>query len=148
MSTTEPVDQKHEALQVYTSFVDSTHRSVASRGRINAVFITLNSALLSFDHPVGESHVPHYVGFALGLVLAIVWLALVRYYSTLIEQKTRIVIGMEGNLPFQPYSELWRNRQSTPRHLRRRYIEPWLPGVFFLVYVARFVGHAWLNSGS
>ena len=137
------IDDKN-ALQVYLTFVELTDRSVARRGRINKIFVTLNTALISlgaFVHGGDDSHAPHYVGFGLGIALALVWIVLVRHYSNLIKQKSEVVVQLEKDLPFQPYSELEKKRQKPEKRLRRKYINILLPGVFLIQYVVRWLVH-------
>jgi len=149
MSTNSSEIDDKNALQVYISFVEMTDRSVARRGRINALFITLNSAVISlesFHHAPSNSHALHYIAFGFGIALALVWMALVRYYGNLIRQKLEIVVQMEKDLPFKPYTKLGENREMTENHLRRLCIDFLLPGVFLILYFARFLEHQnWIH---
>jgi hypothetical protein len=160
-------------LELYKSAVEMADRVSSRRAGANTFFLTLNTTLAavvgivsSARKPSSHGSVPSFDAFGLvltavaGIVLAIVWRALLAYYRRLNWAKFEVINKLEEQLPAQPYAEEWEilhpNEPDEPetklewwqlvkrlrrwrrrtRHREATVIEQVVPLVFVAIYVA------------
>ena len=115
-----PTDDSSTLLELYKTAVEMADRVSARRAGANSFFLTLNTALAavvgivsSARKPKGSGSVPSFDAFGLsvtavaGVVLALVWWALLRYYRRLNSAKFDVINRLELRLPAQPYTDEW-----------------------------------------
>ena len=152
---------------MYKLAVEMADRVSARRAGANSFFLTLLTALAavvgllsSARRPPRHGSVPSYDAFGLcataaaGVVLALVWWAVLRYYRRLNGAKFDVINGLEERLPARPYTDEWallhpdeplfpEGGGRQPRAWRRRIkhreatvVEQTVPFVFVGLYVA------------
>jgi hypothetical protein len=143
-------------------------RVSARRAGANSFFLTLNTALAALvgivsaaRKPPPHGNLPSFDAFGLcvtaaaGIVLAVVWWALLRYYRRLSRAKWDVINRMETRLPASPFTDEWAELHpdeppaSTPpaatgrggrfrlrvKHREATVVEQVVPFVFVLLYV-------------
>lgn len=120
-STPEPSNNDTSTiLQLYQMAVEMADRISARRAGANTFFVTLNTALAtvagivsSARKPPPHGNIPTFDAFGLvvmaisGIVLALVWWLLLRYYRRLNAAKFKVINKLELRLPVQPYTNEW-----------------------------------------
>ena len=160
-------------LELYKNAVEMADRVSSRRAGANTFFLTLNTALAavvgivsSARKPPPHGSAPSFDAFGLvatavaGIVLALVWRALLAYYRRLNAAKFDVINKLEAHLPAQPYADEWtilhpgepieydtrlawwqlvrrgqRWRRRT-RHREATVIEQVVPLVFVMIYFA------------
>ena len=166
-------DDQGTVLELYKNAVEMADRVSSRRAGANTFFLTLNTTLAalvgivsSARKPSSHGSVPSFDAFGLvltgvaGIVLALVWRALLAYYRRLNGAKFDVINKLEKQLPVQPYAEEWailhpnepdepdtklgwwqlierfkRWRRKT-KHREATVIEQVVPLVFVAIYVA------------
>ncbi len=113
-------DQNGARLELYKLAVEMADRTSARRAGANSFFLTLNVALAAFvgvissaRKPPPNGDVPTFDAFGLvvtalaGVVLAVTWWALLRYYRRLNRAKFAVINEIEARLVEQPYTREW-----------------------------------------
>jgi hypothetical protein len=168
-----PGDDQGAVLELYKNAVEMADRVSSRRAGANTFFLTLNTTLAavvgivsSARMPSSHGSVPSFDAFGLvlaavaGIVLAIVWRALLAYYRRLNHAKFDVINKLEEQLPAQPYAEEWailhpgepsepepeleqrqvmerlRRWRRKSRHREATVIEQVVPLVFVVIYVA------------
>lgn len=163
-----PTDETDTVLEIYKTAVEMADRTSARRAGTNSFFLTLNTALAAVVGVVSSARrpLPHGPGPTLdafglfvtafaGVVLALVWWALLRYYRRLNRAKFDVINKLEERLPVQPYTDEWRILHPTePLSGERKTTSPWkrvrrrthhreatvveqvIPFVFMAIYLA------------
>ena len=160
-------------LELYKTAVEMADRVSARRAGTNTFFLTLNTALAavvgivsSARRPPSHGSVPTFDAFGLvvtavaGVVLAIAWRSLLKYYRRLNGAKWDVINKLEELLPAKPFTDEWgilhpgeplasadaevhwwqvwkrlmRWRHRT-KHREATVIEQVIPIVFMLIYV-------------
>lgn len=151
-------------LEMYRTAVEMADRVSARRGTANTFFVTLNTALAAIvgivsaaRRPLPQMAVPSFDAFGLcvtaaaGVILAVVWWALLRYYRRLSSAKWDVINAMEVRLPCQPFTDEWsllhpeeqgrKGSRRTPnlrlrvRHREATVVEQVVPFVFVALYL-------------
>jgi hypothetical protein len=167
-------DDTGTILELYKTAVEMADRTSARRAGANSFFLTLSTALAavvgivsSARKPPPHGSVPTFDAFGLvltaiaGIVLALTWQALLRYYRRLNAAKFDVINEIETKLPVKPYTDEWtilkRSRpagEDTPKpslwhpiqrtkrwrrmtkHREATVVEQIVPLVFVAIYVA------------
>jgi hypothetical protein len=166
-------DDQGTVLELYKTAVEMADRVSSRRAGANTFFLTLNTTLAavvgivsSARKPSPHGMVPSFDAYGLvltavaGIVLAVVWRALLAYYRRLNGAKFDVINKLEQQLPAQPYAEEWAilhpnepqepdtklERRQVVKRLRRwgrrskhreaTVIEQVVPLVFVAIYVA------------
>jgi hypothetical protein len=167
-------DNTGTVLELYKTAVEMADRVSARRAGANSFFLTLNTALAavvgivsSARRPPPNGASPSFDAFGLvltaiaGVVLALVWRALLRYYRRLNGAKFDVINKLEEQLPARPYTDEWQilhPNESTSKeipkpsawHIVQRFkrwrhmskhreatvVEQVVPIVFMMIYVA------------
>jgi hypothetical protein len=121
-------DDTGTILELYKTAVEMADRTSARRAGANSFFLTLNTALAavvgiasSARKPPPQAKLPSFDGFGLvvvsvaGIVLALVWWLLLRYYRRLNAAKFQVINAMEERLPVKPFSDEWGVLHPTTR---------------------------------
>src|ERR1039458_7015909 len=114
-------DDTGTILELYKTAVEMADRTSARRAGTNSFFLTLNTVLAavvgivsSARKPPPHGNLPTFDAFGLvltaaaGVVLALAWGALLRYYRRLNAAKFAVMNKLEDLLPAQPYKDEWR----------------------------------------
>jgi len=167
-------DDTGTILELYKTVVEMADRLSARRAGANTFFLTLNTALAavvgivsSARKPPPHGNVPSFDPFGLGvtavagIIFALVWWLLLRYYRRLSKAKWDVINKLEERLPASPFSDEWkgmypdeklpdsdekdsavppsRNRVSRwwkhTKHREATAVEQVVPFVFVLVYL-------------
>jgi hypothetical protein len=107
-------------LELYKTAVEMADRVSARRAGANTFFLTVNTALAavvgivsSARKPPPHGNLPTFDAFGLivtaiaGVVLAVVWWMLLRYYRRLNGAKWDVIDKLEARLPAQPFTDEW-----------------------------------------
>jgi hypothetical protein len=166
-------DDTGTLLELYKNAVEMADRVSSRRAGANTFFLTLNTTLAavvgivsSARKPPSQGSAPSFDAFGLvltavaGIVLAIVWRALLAYYRRLNGAKFTVINVLEKQLPAQPYADEWailhpgessepdpelqrrqlvkrlRRWRRKARHREATVIEQVVPLVFVAIYVA------------
>ena len=113
-------DDTNTLLELYKNAVEMADRVSSRRASANTFFLTLNTALTavvgivsSARKPPPHGIAPAFDAFGLvatavaGVVLALVWRALLAYYRRLNAAKFDVINKLEQRLPVQPYADEW-----------------------------------------
>jgi hypothetical protein len=116
-----PDDATDTILALYNTAVEMADRTSARRAGANNFFLTLNTALAamvgivsSARKPPPHGNLPTFDAFGLvltavaGIVLALAWRALLKYYRRLNGAKFDVINELEKQLPAQPYTDEWK----------------------------------------
>ena len=161
-------DETGTLLELYKTAVEMADRVSARRAGANSFFVTLNTALAAIvgivsaaRKPPPHGNVPSFDAFGLcvtasaGVVLAIVWWALLRYYRRLSGAKWDVINRLETRLPASPFTDEWavlhpdepaagteparKGRKASLRlrvkHREATVVEQLVPLVFVVLYV-------------
>ena len=161
-------DDTSTILQLYQMAVEMADRISARRAGANTFFLTLNTALAavvgivsSARKPPPRGNVPTFDAFGLvvmaisGVVLALVWWLLLRYYRRLNAAKFNVINKLELRLPAQPYTNEWTilhpdesiddENSGNPSHWKKWHrkvrhheaslVEQVIPFVFMFIYL-------------
>jgi hypothetical protein len=153
-------------LSLYNTAVEMADRTSARRAGANSFFLTLNTALAAVVGIVSSArktpphgNLPTYDAFGLvltaaaGVVLALTWRALLRYYRRLNGAKFDVINKIEEMLPVKPYTDEWAILHPPPEegkmpskwrrwwrrkvhHREATVVEQVVPLVFVAIYVA------------
>lgn len=160
-------DDTSTILELYKTAVEMADRVSARRAGMNTFFLTLNTALAavvgivsSARKPPPNGSTPPFDGFGLlvtaiaGIVLAITWQSLLRYYRRLNGAKFVVINQLEEFLPAQPFKDEWDILHPTPalteappsrwtrwwrrsvKHREATVVEQVVPLVFVAIYLA------------
>lgn len=115
-----PGDQTGALLELYKTAVEMADRVSARRAGSNSFFVTINTALAAMvgvvsaaRRPLPKGNLPSFDAFGLcvtaaaGIVLAVVWWALLRYYRRLSKAKWDVINHLETLLPASPFTDEW-----------------------------------------
>src|ERR1039458_4829032 len=113
-------DDTGTILELYKTAVEMADRTSARRAGTNSFFLTLNTVLAavvgivsSARKPPPHGNLPTFDGFGLvltavaGIVLALTWRALLKYYRRLNGAKFDVINELEKRLPAQPFTDEW-----------------------------------------
>jgi hypothetical protein len=113
-------DDATTILDLYKTAVEMADRVSARRAGANSFFLTLNTMLAaavgivsSARKPPPHGNVPTFDAFGLvvtvvaGVVLALVWRSLLKYYRRLNGAKFDVINKLEESLPARPFTVEW-----------------------------------------
>ncbi len=162
-------DDTTTILALYQTVVEMADRVSARRAGANTFFLTLNTALAavvgivsSARKPPPHGNLPTFDAFGLvvtaisGIVLALVWWLLLRYYRRLNAAKFDVINRLELRLPVHPYTEewailhpdesmhdenlgnpsRWMKLHRKVKHREASLVEQVIPFVFMFIYLA------------
>ena len=165
-------EDKATLLEIYKTAVEMADRMSARRSGANTFFVTLTTALAAIvgivsaaRKPPPNGSLPSFDAFGLavtavaGIVLDLVWWALLRYYRRLSKAKYDVINEIEKRLPAKPYTDEWRllhpdeplgldprPPKPLPERLRLRVkhreatvVEQVVPFVFVAIYLSLFI---------
>lgn len=145
-STLKSETNRAELLEIYKLCVEMADRVSSRRGRANAFFVTLQTALfsitgLSIQYAFFGSSPLRLLPFALGVVVSIVWWLQLRTYRDLNKSKFSVILEIEKHLAFQAFAA---ENKAMPadkiKGFRRKYselgfTERFVPWIFFSLYL-------------
>jgi hypothetical protein len=160
-------DDTATILELYKTAVEMADNVSARRAGANSFFLTLNTALTavvgivsSARKPPPHGNLPTFDAFGLvltaiaGIILALTWQALLRYYRRLNGAKWDVINTLEKRLPVQPFTDEWailhpaappgepkptrwiRCWRREVKHREATVVEQVVPLVFVAIYVA------------
>jgi len=114
-------DESNTILELYKTAVEMADRLSARRAGANTFFLTLNTALAAVVGIVSSARksppngdVPSFDPFGLavtaiaGIIFALVWWLLLRYYRRLSKAKWDVINTLEQMLPAHPFTDEWK----------------------------------------
>ena len=160
-------DEDAVVLDLYKTAVDLADRWTSRRAGANTFFLTLNTALAAIVGIVSAARrqpphgsIPAFDGLGLamtaaaGIVLAVVWWGLLRYYRRLSKAKWEVINELEARLPVHPFTDEWaklhpneigsarttkgswlERLQLKVEHREATVVEQFVPWVFIVIYV-------------
>ena len=128
---------------LYKLAVDMADRISARRVVANSFFATVNTGLLTL---LGGNELPWYVAIA-GVVLSLVWWALLKSYRDLNSAKFKVILAMEARLPAKIFGDEWNvlKKEQPAFSLRPAGMRSWLAQYRELGAVERIV--PWMFAG-
>jgi hypothetical protein len=126
-------------LDQYKHFVDSTQSVSERRQKVNVVFTSIHSFLITLIGIffVGKSVSSLGVlvlGF-LGIIISVIWVVYIHSLKRLNKLKFRVIQEMENYLPFKSYTYEWEvSKKDKIYYLRISTVEKLIPYFFILVY--------------
>jgi hypothetical protein len=125
--------------EIYSLAVEMADRISSRRVVANSFFASINTGLIVL---LGSQELDWYVALA-GVILALVWWALLKSYRDLNSAKFKIINGMEERLPVKIFSEEWamlkRDPEAVPAVIGRTRVRGWLAQYRELGAVERIV---------
>lgn len=161
-------DDSDVLLDLYKTTVEMADRTSARRAGANSFFLTLNTVLATVVGIVSATRKapPHgsgpsfdafgvFVTAIAGMVLALVWWLLLRYYRRLNGAKFDVINKLEERLPARPFTDEWKilhpgerisdeHAETKPwwrgwlrkvEHREASLVEQVVPFVFMAIYV-------------
>ncbi len=132
-------------LDQYRLYVQMADKISERRQSANTFLLTANTVLaailgLAAEVPGSNPRLTFLsVGGIAGMVLAFTWYRLIASYRQLNSGKFKVIHEMEQLLPLRPYAAEWTalGRGDDPKLYRPfTSVETWIPGVFFVLYLA------------
>ena len=166
-------DDSGVLLELYKTAVEMADRTSARRAGANSFFLTLNTVLVAVvgiisatRKPPPHGSLPSFDAFGVfvtaiaGVVLALVWWLLLRYYRRLNGAKFAVINKLEERLPAGPFTDewvvlhpgeqiedqpgdtkpWWRRWRRTVEHREASLVEQVVPFVFIAIYLTLGVG--------
>lgn len=139
--------------EMYKLAVEMADRISARRMLANTFFVTMNTGLAAL---LGAHPFQWYVAGA-GIVLSIVWWALLKSYRDLNTAKYKVILAMEDRLPARIFADEWASLKREPMKLalkrstlKERFTEYWelgsveriIPWVFAVIYVVALLSRS------
>lgn len=136
--------------ELYKLAVEMADRVSARRGLSNSFFLTANTGVVALL----AGGVARWPLAAAGILVSVVWWALLKSYRDLNRAKFDIIVAMEERLPVRVYGDEWNRLKPEPKPfaLRREALRPWvgqyrelgrieriIPWIFALIYAAEIV---------
>lgn len=128
---------------LYKLAVEMADRISSRRVVANSFFATVNTGLIAL---LGANDLPWYVSAA-GVVLSLVWWALLKSYRDLNSAKFKVILAMEAHLPAKIFRDDWDilKKETPPFSLRPSGIRSWIAQYRELGAVERIV--PWMFAG-
>jgi hypothetical protein len=140
-----PQKEKYQAhlLEQYKLYVEMADRVSQRRLTANSYFLSINSALLAFvgyimSKPLNDVSAYLWLVGGAGIVLSLLWFAIITSYRDLNTAKFKILHEVEKRLPLSLYAAEWNlmGRGEVPKLYRPlSHIERWVPWVFIALHV-------------
>lgn len=110
--------------EIYKLAVEMADRISARRLVANSFFASVNTGLVAL---LGTKGLPWYAASA-GIVLCVVWWALLKSYRDLNSAKFKVINAMEGRLPVKIFSDEWEllKKDKPPFGLSPRQLRGWI----------------------
>jgi hypothetical protein len=139
---------------LYKLAVDMTDRISTRRVVANSFFATVHTGLIALR---GNQEFPWHVAFA-GVVLSLVWWALLKSYRDLNAAKFKVICKMEERLPAKIFGDEWAvlKQAAPPSTLRFARMRGWLaqyrelgqverivPWMFAVIYLIDLASRIW-----
>lgn len=136
--------------ELYKLAVEMADRISARRGLANSFFLTANTGVVALL----AGGAVHWSLAAAGILVSVVWWALLKSYRDLNTAKFKIILAMEERLPVRVYADEWDRlrREPVPFSFRRHGLRAWaaqyrelgrveriVPWIFALIYAAEIV---------
>ena len=123
--------------ELYKLAVEMADRVSARRALANTFFLSVNTAVLAL---LGVADVQWYAGAA-GIVICVVWWALLKSYRELNRAKFVVILAMEERLPARVFGDEWKllRREPVRFALRPVALRPWVRQYRELGYIERIV---------
>lgn len=139
--STYPTNEKWHAhlLEQYKLYVEMADRISQRRTTANSYFLSVNSAILAFVGYLTTKDSFEYMWLLAiaGIVLCLLWHAIVTSYRDLNTAKWAVVHMIEARLPISPYAAEWEKveRGKNPRLYRPlSHIERGVPWIFLALH--------------
>jgi len=128
-----PEDYHTLALEQWKCCVEMANGYSEKRSNMNALYITINSALLAVA-PFALDAKNILLAIA-GIAVCILWLSSLTTYKILSSVKYEIIHQMEKELPYAPFTYERSRARSRKNYTSLTKLEMVLPAVFLLLYL-------------
>jgi hypothetical protein len=130
-------------LDQYKLYVEMADRISQRRTTANSYFLSINSAILAFAGYLTSKDSTDYLWLLAiaGIVLCLLWQAIITSYRDLNTAKWNVVHQIEERLPISPYAAEWEavERGRNPKLYRPlSHIERGVPWIFIALHVVVF----------
>jgi hypothetical protein len=166
-------DDQGALLELYKTAIEMADRTTARRAGANSFFLTLNTVLVTVVGIVSamrtsppRGNLPSFDAFGVfvtafaGVVLALIWWLLLRYYRRLNGAKFDVINKLEKRLPAKPFTDewtilhpgeriedepgdakpWWRRWRRSVEHREASLVEQVVPFVFMSIYLTLGIG--------
>lgn len=128
--------EKKEIIDIWSQYTSNAEEVTNKRQNINALFITIQIAILGFV--VSDLEVLGICLSLAGLLVSITWLFMIVSYKKLNSVKFEIINELEKNMDIKPYTEEW-NRLKTKRYIKLTTVEIACSCIFAVGFISTFV---------
>jgi hypothetical protein len=132
-------------LEQYKLYVETTNKISDRRGNAHTLLLTVNTSLVTvYGLVLGKDPIDKVQGPwtwlvpIAGLIVAITWFLLIRYYRSLNSAKFEVIHQVETRLPIRLFDLEWQylGRGRTWRHVPLTHVEQYIPVAFGSFYIA------------
>lgn len=124
-------------LEEWKICVDMANSVSARRDSVNALFVTINVALItavSFSFNLKSLFV-----ITVGIVLNIAWMHFINNYKELNTEKFKVINSLEKHLPVQPFNEEWEGLKTNEKYKDLTALERNVSVLFIFIYVGLLI---------
>lgn len=97
--------EKNDIVEIWSQYASAAEEVTNKRQNINAVFITVQIALLGFI--VSDLKLLGICLSLAGLLVSITWIFMINSYKKLNSVKFNVILELEKNMDIRPYTEEW-----------------------------------------
>ena len=128
--------EKNDIVEVWSQYASAAEEVTNKRQNINAVFITVQIALLGFI--VADLKLLGIFLSLAGLLVSITWLFMINSYKKLNSVKFNVILELEKNMDIRPYTEEW-NKLKLKKYVKLTTIEIMCSSIFMMGFIATFI---------
>ncbi len=103
-------------LEMYKTYVGTTHKVSNRRLTANSFFLTINTALIGINGYITGKNTEIMLPIVLSIAAIIIccfWWRLVKVYSEINLRKFKIIYQMEEQLPISPFRSEWQKKEKS-----------------------------------
>ena len=128
--------EKNDIVEIWSQYASAAEEVTNKRQNINAVFITVQIALLGFI--VSDLNLLGICLSLAGLLVSITWLFMIISYKKLNSVKFNVILELEKNMDIRPYTEEW-NKLKLKKYLKLTTIEIMCSSIFATGFITTFI---------
>lgn len=128
--------EKNDIVEVWSQYASAAEEVTNKRQNINAVFITVQIALLGFI--VSDLKLLGICLSLAGLLVSITWIFMIISYKKLNSVKFDVILELEKNMDIRPYTEEW-NKLKLKKYLKLTTIEIMCSSIFTIGFITTFI---------
>lgn len=128
--------EKNDIVEVWSQYASAAEEVTNKRQNINAVFITVQIALLGFI--VSDLKILGICLSLAGLLVSITWIFMIISYKKLNSVKFEVIQELEKDMEVTPYTIEW-NKLKMKKYIRLTTIEMICSGIFVVGFVITLI---------